>query len=432
MQCMGNERLMYYSDGTKCDSKLNFEDTELNSMNWIQTTLFETAEDCCRERFWWDIAGCLDESPKEIQFTFSLDIHGVSEPTNCQDADRIANAMQDAANVGWNDVNTHAFVTSIGNVELSSASDGTTECGGSLAGTSYAGSYDPKDGYPLDSSNVITMAFEVSAKSSTCFDDACFTALFNQLVTNFSLYAGYGQFTTQIRVKASEQGVSALLIAAADALSLVFGTMKTVEMVAAESKSGKWYPNWMANDESHKLTCSNDGREPTYMKNNAADYLFDSQEACCETWFSWKDDCVSSGDAASTDLYYYPSWKDDTCSRKQEQEFKYWETDDKFTTLDECCSSRFGWNLVACCGTPGMGGCTATDSSSTVYSPDWTARSCSPRNKALLEPWEITFAESSANLCCIRHFNWEKNCMLCPIWWMLESSWLSFALLLFK
>ena len=112
--------------------------------------------------------------------------------------------MQDAANVGWHDENTHAFVTSIGNVELSSATDGTVECGGSLAGQSYAGSYDPKDGYPLDSSNVITMAFEVSAKSSTCSDDACFTTLYDQLVTNFKLFTGYGQFTTQIRVKANE------------------------------------------------------------------------------------------------------------------------------------------------------------------------------------------------------------------------------------
>ena len=408
MQCMGNERLMYYSDGTKCDSKLNFEPTELNSMKWTRTTLFETAQECCRERFWWDIKGCLDESPKEIQFTFSVDIGGVSEPTNCQDADRMAHAMQDAANVGWHDVNTHAFVTSIGNVELSSATDGTFECGGSLAGQSYAGDYDPKASYPLDSSNVITMAFEVSAKSSTCSDDACFTTFYDQLVTNFKLFTGYGQFTTQIRVKASEQGVAALFIADADALTLVFGTMKTMEMVAAESSSGMWYPNWMATDESYRQTCANDGNEPSYMKDNAADYLSSSEDACCKNWFSWKDDCVSSAETVSSDLYYYPSWEDDTCFRKQEHEFKYWETD-TFTTLEECCSRRFGWNMVACCDTPGMGGCTAAYSSSTVYSPDWMNRSCSPRNKDLLEPWERTFAESTTDQCCTRYFSWEKN-----------------------
>ena len=410
MQCMGNERLMYYSTGTSCNSKLNFEDTELNSMNWISTTLFETAEDCCRERFWWDIEGCLASSPKEIQFTFSIDIGGVAEPTNCQDADRVAHAMQDAANAGWNDANTHAFVTSIGNVELSSATDGTFECGGSLAGQSYAGNYDPKDGYILDSSNIITMTFEVSAKSSTCSNDACFTAFFNQLKANLSLYAGYGQFTTQIRVKARENGVTALSIADANAFSLIFGTMKTVEMLTAESSSGKWYPNWIATDATHRQTCANDGREPSYMRNNAAaaHYLFDSEEACCKTWFPWRDDCISSGGTVLTDLYYYPAWEDGTCSRKQEKEFKYWEID-KFTTLDECCSSSFFWDFAACCDTPGMGGCIATASSLTVYTPDWMKKSCSPRKKDLLEPWEATFAESTLDLCCNRHFSWEKK-----------------------
>jgi hypothetical protein len=133
-QCMGNERSMYYSDGTKCDSKVNFEDTELNSMTWVETTLFETVEDCCREKFWWDIVGCINESPKEIQFTLSIDIKGVSEPTNCQDADRIAQAMQDAANVGWNDAYTHAFVTSIGDVELSSGMKAPRNAGVALLG----------------------------------------------------------------------------------------------------------------------------------------------------------------------------------------------------------------------------------------------------------------------------------------------------------
>jgi len=405
---MGNERSMYYSDGIKCDSKVNFEDTELNSMDWIQTTLFETVEDCCRERFWWDIVGCINKSPKEIQFTFSIDINGVGEPTNCQDADRMAQAMHDAANVGWNDAYTHAFVTSIGNVELSSGSDGTTECRGSLAGQSYAGSYDPKDGYPLDSNNLVSMTFKVSAKSSTCSDDACFTAFFNQLVTSFSLFAGYGLFTTQIISEASKQGVPALFIALADATSIVWGAMKTAAMVAAESSSGKWYPNWEnteATVETHKHTCTNDGREPTYMRENAASYLFDSQKACCNTWFSWEDDCITS-ETVSADLYYYPMWEDNTCSRKQDHEFKYWEKD-KFTTLDECCSRRFDWDFTACCNAPGMGGC--TDSGSTVYSPDWLTISCSPRSKALLEPWEITFAESTTNLCCNRHFHWDKT-----------------------
>ena len=248
---MGQSRAMYYSDGSKCLSKANFEDNELNSMEWVHTTLFETAEECCREKFWWDVGACIQGSPKEIIFTFSIDVNGVSEPTNCQDADRIAQAMQAAANFGWDDEYTHAFMTSIGNAELSTNTlEGTTECGGSLAGQTYAGSYDPSAKVVYDISNKVTMTFEVSAKSVSCSDDPCFQDLYNLLKNNFSLFVGYGLFTTEIAAKAIEMGVPYLLIALPDALSLTFGTFKTAEVIAAESHSGLYYPNW----ESTKIT----------------------------------------------------------------------------------------------------------------------------------------------------------------------------------
>ena len=144
------------------------------------------------------------------------------------------------------------------------------------------------------------------------------------------------------------------------------------------------------------------------MKGSPSDYLYDSEEACCKTWFSWKDDCVTSSETVSSDLVYYPSWVDNTCYRKQAHELKYWETD-TFTTLEECCSRRFGWNIVACCDTPDMGGCTIDVSGTAVYTPDWTARSCTPRNENLLEPWEKTFLSSSTDQCCTRFFSWEKK-----------------------
>ena len=66
-------------------------------------------------------------------------------------------------------------------------------------------------------------------------------------------------------------------------------------------------------------------------------------------------------EVVSSDLYYYADWEAFTCSRKQDHEFKYWETD-KFSSLDECCNQRFGWDYVNCCNTPGMGGCTVSGS----------------------------------------------------------------------
>ena len=171
----------------------------------------------------------------------------------------------------------------------------------------------------------------------------------------------------------------------------------------------------MKSDHTHisivvscNFTSVNDGREPAYMKkdDNAKSFLFDTQEACCKTWFSWDSECVTSA-VVSSDLYFYPEWEDSTCLRKQEHEFKYWETDDKFTTLDECCSKRFGWDVVACCNTPGMGGCAAgTD---TVYTPDWTTQRCNERNEITLELWEKAFAKSTVNKCCEMNFSWDKK-----------------------
>ena len=245
---------MYYSDGTRCQSKSNFEDHELNSMEWTYTTLFETALECCRERFWWDIDGCIEGSPKEIKFTFSIDIDGVSEPTNCQDTDRIAQAVQDAANVGWNNQDTHAWMTSIGSATLSTNSiDGTSECGGSLEGQTYIGNYSPTDKVILDISNKVTMTFDVSAKSSSCSDDACFTDLYNQLKDSFSIFVGNGLFTTEIAVQAVAQGVPFLLIALPDASSLTFGPFQTAEAIAVASGGTRWYPNWESTKDTNEV-----------------------------------------------------------------------------------------------------------------------------------------------------------------------------------
>lgn len=92
---------------------------------------------------------CLDLSPKKISFKVSIDIQGLIQPGICQDADRISNALEVAADIGF-EGQTNAFVESIGCVDLSRTvtydagggsvvDGGLTDCQGCLAESSFLG-----------------------------------------------------------------------------------------------------------------------------------------------------------------------------------------------------------------------------------------------------------------------------------------------------
>ena len=88
-QCMANEHPMWFKNGETCDQKVEFEDWEsrFTPTDWGTSDMFETLEDCCIAKFWYDIDGCLDNSPREITFTFTIDISEFNDPSHCQDAD---------------------------------------------------------------------------------------------------------------------------------------------------------------------------------------------------------------------------------------------------------------------------------------------------------------------------------------------------------
>jgi hypothetical protein len=80
-------------------------------------------------------------SPKELTFTFTITINNIIEPTNCQDADIQAKALETAINVGLGS-SSSSSVSKIGCATLSQDPDtDNTICGGCLAG-SYLGDFD--------------------------------------------------------------------------------------------------------------------------------------------------------------------------------------------------------------------------------------------------------------------------------------------------
>ena len=74
---------------------------------WGASDLFETLEECCNSKFWWDVPGCIGASPKEVVFDLTFDLLGLIEPTICQDADTIGNALEVAMKVGLGDGTTN-------------------------------------------------------------------------------------------------------------------------------------------------------------------------------------------------------------------------------------------------------------------------------------------------------------------------------------
>ena len=426
-QCMSNERPMYFSNGNFCSIKTLFEDHESNSFEWTSTTLFETLDECCRERFWWDIDGCLEGSPKKITFEFSVNIQGLGQPQFCQDADRIANGLEAPASVGFFG-DTNAFVQSLGCVDMTRTvtydshgyggvvDGGLTDCRGCLADDpTFLGQGNAntrgEDYHNVPQTVATSSVFSVHHVGTKCSDDACFQDLYDDLVREFTEFVNSGRFATEVQSWArndADPPISELFDVGVEASSLTFWGLTTPWRLPAgnSGSTDAWYPDW----REEIAACRNDEKHPPYMDDNPGDYLFDSREECCAVWFAFGD-CLDSSDTSSAEEMYYPDWVGLTCGKKSE--FEPWE-DERYETLDECCSTKFWYSEQSCCSTPGLGGCLDTTPAVAApevgdlrYLPDWSAEKCSSVSSSSLASWEVAYAQASAQSCCSTHFSWE-------------------------
>lgn len=178
-------------------------------------------------KFWWDIEGCIDASPKELKFSFSIDIIEMITPLYCQDADTMGNALETAIDIGLGS-NSISTVTAIGTATLDIDTDtGNTICGGSI-GSSYLGDYDGTHpaGYYSSSPDAITINVEVSTKSADCTDSACLSALYASIIAGFTAFVDKGDLTLEIQTWAAtrEPPIPELWNAAVVTGSIVTGT----------------------------------------------------------------------------------------------------------------------------------------------------------------------------------------------------------------
>lgn len=128
LSTVSNEEYKFYRNGEMCDTKIDFEDWELNSpAEWTQTTLFDTKDECCSNLFPYDYSGCMDRSPVIFKFEFCLEVGSLLPPIDCQTADIYANVMEDAINQGLGE-SSDANITRVGDATLTKV-DGSTVCG---------------------------------------------------------------------------------------------------------------------------------------------------------------------------------------------------------------------------------------------------------------------------------------------------------------
>ena len=213
-QCMANEEFKFYKNEDKCDSKIFFEDWELNSpAAWTDTTLFDTVEECCANLFWFDYDACVGRSPVMFKFEFCVDIKGLTDPQDCQSADIFANVIEAAINEGTQDTvfnNTGSSghvgnitsadtnITKIGSVSLGKVL-GTTVCGGSLEGEDFINELTGAVPDLLAAANKnITVCGVITVKEQECKDVACLNEHYAAVKEELNRFVDDGDLTLAI------------------------------------------------------------------------------------------------------------------------------------------------------------------------------------------------------------------------------------------
>ncbi|KAL7549286.1 hypothetical protein ACHAWF_012561 [Thalassiosira exigua] len=199
-QCMANEEYKFYRNMEICDTKIDFEDWELNSpADWTDTTLFDTKDECCANLFPYDYSGCMERSPVLFKFEFCLEVNSLFPPIDCQTADIYANVMEQAINDGLGDA-SDANITRIGDATLMKV-DGSTQCGGSLEGQDFI---NDQTGTTPDLSDVssnpsTSVCGVITTESYDCTQDDCLNALYDSIVAGLSSYVDSGELTANLQ-----------------------------------------------------------------------------------------------------------------------------------------------------------------------------------------------------------------------------------------
>lgn len=214
-----------------------------------------------------------------MKLVFSVNVLSLLEPYFCQDADIISNALITALEVGL-EADMRADISAIGGATITRNADtGSPECGGSLAGMDFLGGTQGKTAIE-DATGVITpVTVEIRKKCFESKTDEDIAKLTAYIVAMLEEYMGSGELSAEIQNWAKERVPQVPQLFDSKILSDSFIVTDVVNPFEARPDA-KFYPDWV-----HLNSCVNDGLEPSYIQENADDYMYDTKEACCDGHF---------------------------------------------------------------------------------------------------------------------------------------------------
>jgi len=346
---MANEEFKFYKNEDKCDTKVVFEDWESNTPDMFlggESTLFDTLDECCAHKFWYDFDGCMGRSPVIYKFEFCVDIGGLVDPLDCQSADIYGNLLEDAINANADlGFEVNAAVTKIGEVSLEKVK-GSTVCGGSLDGQSFTNSLtgsNPDIDAAAGTTTEVCGVMTVEA-GDDCKDEECLQTQYADISQALKQATTDGTLKDTIKDKATTRlpPVPELQIVTAD-------DFKAFDVLMPATITGDFDTKFFFGTDL--TTCQ---EKPT-ITFGEWDVRYDTLHSCCQQHFNWDiAGCCSNGGGcpelpnvpvAVEAGGYYPTWvAGELCAYKVG--FESWE--EKFDSIEDCCTSKFSYDYNNC------------------------------------------------------------------------------------
>jgi hypothetical protein len=289
---MANEEYKFYRNGEICDSKIKFEDWEMNSpAEWTDTKLFDTLDECCANLFSYDYSGCIGRSPVTFKFDFCFDVGALLPPIDCQTADIHANVLEDAINLGLGE-GSDANITRVGDASLIKV-DGSTQCGGSLEGQDFINDLTGTIGEPdlSDLPDSTTVCGVITTESYDCTSDDCLNDIYQTIIGNLGVYLDDGSLTANLNSIATTRlpPVQELQVAAG-----IAGSLNTYNLLLPSTISSQ-----LGDLKYFKDTDSCSQKTAFASWETKYDTLLD----CCTANFNWQLEvcCAEGGGCGSND-----------------------------------------------------------------------------------------------------------------------------------
>ena len=110
-----------------------------------------------------------------------------------------------------------------------------------------------------------------------------------------------------------------------------------------------YYPDWSPGGNG----CKNDGYEPNYMSANPSYYLSSTMDSCCSTYYGFNyDTCMGNLPVLCAHALWYPDWKGDDEGCINDGNEPTYMTDNAvnfmFSQMADCCEEHYQWNYLAC------------------------------------------------------------------------------------